>query len=134
MNSLPGVFYVFDQNGIIRLHDRNDDDEADFYESFCNLPMQSVESREFAMSFELLADGSFVIAKGGTRKHSTNPHAGSVIKISADGKSISTIATGLREPYLGVDKTNNLIFASDQQGHWIPSTPFHIIKQDGYYG
>ena len=129
-----GKIFVFDRMGITRLHDRNNNGEADFYENFCSLPIQTGESREFAMDIALLSDGSFLIAKGGQRSNSFNIHAGSVIKISKDGRKMDVIANGLREPYIGIDPKNGDIYASDQQGHYIPSTPFHVLKKDKFYG
>ena len=38
---------VFGRNGITRLHDRDQNGEADYFENFCNLPIQTHESREF---------------------------------------------------------------------------------------
>jgi type 1 glutamine amidotransferase/cytochrome c2 len=126
--------YVFGRSGITRLHDRDNNGEADYYENFCNLPIQTAETREFPMDMKLHPDGSFIIAKGGQRTQTINPHAGSVIKVAANGKSIKVIADHLREPYLGIDPDNGEIFASDQQGHWTPATPFYSIKQGGYHG
>lgn len=129
-----GQIFVFDRTGLVRLHDRNGNGEADFYENFCNLPIQTGESREFPMDVCLLPDRSFLIAKGGQRAKTLNPHSGTIIKIAPNGKSIEVIATGLREPYIGIDSKNGDIYASDQQGHYTPSTPFHAIKKGAYYG
>lgn len=126
--------FVFDRNGLIRLHDRDGNGEADYLENFCALVIQSSETREFSMGLEVLSDGSFVVAKGGQRSHTLNPHAGAILKISADGNSIQKIAAGLREPYIGIDPKTDAIFASDQQGHWIPTTPFHHIENGANYG
>ena len=129
-----GQIFVFDRTGLIRLHDRNGNGEADFYENFCNLPIQTGETREFAMDLCLLPDRSFLIAKGGQRGKTLNPHSGTIIKISPNGRSIEVLATGLREPYIGIDSQNGNIYASDQQGHFTPSTPFHVVKKGSYYG
>ena len=140
MNELQSIviknnqIYVFGRNGIIRLHDRDRNGEADYYENFCNLPIQTHESREFPMSMQLHPDGSFIIAKGGQRSHTLNPHAGAIIRVSADGRSMETIATHLREPYAGVDSLTGDIYSSDQQGPWTPSTPFYYVKKGNKYG
>ena len=126
--------FVFDRTGIVRLHDRNGNGEADFYENFCNLPIQTTESREFAMDMQLMPDGSFMIAKGGQRGSTLNPHSGAIIHISKDGRKLSVYANGLREPYIGVDSKTGEVYASDQQGHYTPSTPFHAIKKGAFYG
>jgi type 1 glutamine amidotransferase/cytochrome c2 len=126
--------FVFDRNGLIRLNDRDKNGEADFYENFSSLMIQSSETREFSMGLEVLSDGSFIIAKGGQRSHSLNPHAGALLKVAADGKSVKVIADGLREPYFGIDSKTDEIFASDQQGPWVPTTPFHNVKSGKNYG
>ncbi|MCM8540867.1 MAG: c-type cytochrome [Lentisphaeraceae bacterium] len=126
--------YVFDRNGITRLHDRDKNGEADFYENFCNLPIQTMESRDFAMDMVLHPDGSFILSKGGQRGQSLSPHAGSILKISPDGKQIEVLATNLREPYLGIDPDKGDIFVTDQQGNWIPTTPIHLVKKGANFG
>ena len=140
MNELQSIvikneqIYVFGRNGITRLHDKDRNDEADYYENFCNLPIQSHETREFPMSMKLHPDGSFIIAKGGQRSHTLNPHAGAILKVSANGRTIEVLATHLREPYAGVDTLTGDIYSSDQQGPWTPSTPFNYIKKGQKYG
>ena len=126
--------YVFDRNGIIRLHDRDKNGEADFYENFCSLPIQTVESRDFAMDMVLHPDGSFILAKGGQRGQSISPHAGSVLKVSANGKTLEVLATNLREPYLGIDPEGGDIFVSDQQGNWVPTSPVYKVTKGDNYG
>jgi mono/diheme cytochrome c family protein len=44
------------------------------------------------------------------------------------------IARGLRQPFIGVHPRSGTITSSDQQGHYVPSTPLHIIRSGGYYG
>jgi len=126
--------YVFDRSGLVRLNDRDLNGEADFYENFCNLPIQTSETREFAMALETLPAGGFVISKGGQRSQTFNPHAGAILSIAENGRSMAMIADGFREPYIGTDAETGEIFSSDQQGNWIPTTPFHAVKTGGHYG
>ena len=129
-----GKIMVWTRNGLVRLHDRNGDREADFYETFCHLPPQSAETREFSMSMGLGPDGSFYVSKGAqsTTYQSTLP--GTVLRIAADGGSYEVVGTGLREPFIGVHPKTGAVVASDQQGHWVPSTPVHLIEKGGWYG
>ena len=129
-----GLIYVFDRNGIIRLHDRDKNGEADFYENFCNLPIQTIESRDFAMDMVLHPDGSFILAKGGQRGQTVSPHAGSILKVSPDGKKLEVLATNLREPYLGIDPHKGGLFVSDQQGNWVPTTPVYLVNKGDNFG
>jgi cytochrome c2 len=126
--------FVFDRNGIWKLVDTNADHEADRYEMFCNLFAQTAETREFPNSMKLGPDGSFYISKGGQQGTTLGKHNGTVIKVAADGRSFEVIGYGLRQPFIGVHPKTGLVTASDQQGHYVPSTPLHIIRDRQFYG
>lgn len=126
--------FVFDRNGIWKLNDINGDGECDVYEIFCNKFAQTAESREFPSSMKLAPDGSFVISKGGQQGTYLGKNNGSVIRVSPDGKSYEVLGYGLRQPFLGVHPKTGLVVASDQEGHYVPTTPIHIIKDHQFYG
>src|SRR5690606_34442702 len=63
-----------------------------------------------------------------------SPHDGSILKISADGRSLETIATGFRGPYIGINPETGVVSASDQQGNFMPSTPVMLVNKGDYYG
>ena len=139
--------YVFGREGILRFTDLNDDGEADFYENFSNLPIQTIESREYPHSMHPRPEGGFYVSKGAalnmgpkTNESIMNgfraggPHSGTILKISADGKDIDYFATGLREPYIGVHPEKGWVTASDQQGHFVPSSPIYFVQEGDYYG
>jgi glucose/arabinose dehydrogenase/mono/diheme cytochrome c family protein len=141
------TIYVFGREGIVRLHDLNQDGVADFYENFSNVMSQSPESREWAADMALAPDGSFYIAKGasqsngpgvtpqvakGFRKGSNEN--GAILNISADGRKAEVIATGLRGPYIGLHPQKGTLTATDQQGNYVPTTPIYLIKKGDYYG
>ncbi|WP_229253976.1 DUF6797 domain-containing protein [Dyadobacter sp. NIV53] len=139
--------YVFGREGIVRLHDLNNDGEADFYENFSNVMLQSSESREWAADMVYAPDKSFYIAKGGAQSNGPgvtpqvakgfragSKQNGTILKISPDGRQCEVIATGLRGPYLGIHPETGALTASDQQGNFVPSTPIYLIKKGDYYG
>jgi mono/diheme cytochrome c family protein len=126
--------FVFDRSGIWKLIDSNNDRECDRYEMFCNLPAQTAETREFPNSMKLGSDGSLYISKGGQEGTTRGKHNGTVIKVAPDGKSFEVIGYGLRQPFIGVHPETGLVTASDQQGHYVPSTPLHIIGGHRFYG
>lgn len=128
-----GIF-VFSRNGIVRLIDKNADGKADVYENFCNLFAQSGETREFAMDSVRARDGSFYLAKGGQQVSFPGIHNGSILKVAPDGKIFEVFAEGLRQPFLGYYAKRDWLLASDQQGHYVPSTPAHWIQPDKFYG
>ena len=129
-----GQVFVFDKTGLMRLDDTNGDGEADFYANFCNAFGQTAEMREFPMDCVVKPDGGFFLCKGGqvgTRHGSQN---GTVIEVSPDGRTATTFATGLRQGYLGLHPETGMLTGSDQQGHFMPSTPVFWIREGGYYG
>lgn len=132
--SRNGEILVFDRNGIWKLVDSNGDKECDRYEMFCNLFAQTAETREFPNSMKLGPKGELYISKGGQEGTTRGKHNGTVIKVATDGKSFEVIGYGLRQPFIGVNAQTGLVTASDQQGHYVPSTPLHIIRDHQFYG
>jgi cytochrome c2 len=141
------TIYVFDRQGIVRLRDVNGDGEADAYDTFTNLTIQSGESREWPLGMSAQPNGGFYLSMGGALDNGqkTSPaiapgfragsiHSGTVQEVSADGRSIRTFASGLREPNIGLDPRTGLLASSDQQGNFVPSTPVYLLEDGGYYG
>ncbi|HWA87891.1 MAG TPA: DUF6797 domain-containing protein [Opitutus sp.] len=126
--------FVFDRNGIWRLKDRDGDGMADEHELFCNEFTQTAETREFANSMKLAPDGSFVIAKGGQEGATLGRDNGTVIRVAPDGKSITRLGWGFRQPFIGVNPRTGLVTASDQEGNYVPTTPLYIVRDGKYYG
>ena len=129
-----GGIFVFDRNGIWRLRDTNGNGEADVHELFSNVFTQTAETREYANSMKLAPDGSFIIAKGGQQGTTLGKDNGSVLRVSPDGRTATVLGWGLRQPFLGVHPKTGMVTASDQQGHYVPATPFQIIRDHQYYG
>ena len=126
--------FVFDKNGLQRLVDTNGDGEIDFYHNFCSDFGQTAETREYPNDFVVKPDGGFYLAKGGQVATRLGKDNGAVIEVSADGQMTKIYARGLRQPFLGIHPQSGMLTASDQQGHFIPSTPVHWIREGGYYG
>jgi glucose/arabinose dehydrogenase/cytochrome c2 len=126
--------FVFDRNGIWRLRDSPVSGEAEVHELFSNVFPQTAETREFATGIRLAPDNSFVIGKGGIQATTLGKQNGTVLRVSADGQSFTRLAYGLREPFIGVNPVTGLVTASDQQGHYVPSTPLDIIRDGQFYG
>jgi len=129
-----GEPYIFTRNGIVLLKDRDGNGEYEEHVNFCSRFTQSAETREFAMDMVLANDGSFYIAKGGQQLTYQGIDNGSVLRISPDGKTVEAVARGLRQPFLGYSSKWDMVTASDQQGHWVPSTPVHWIRDGRHYG
>jgi hypothetical protein len=132
---VDGKIYVLGRDQITRLHDLNNDGEADWYECFNNDCVVTDNYHEFAL--DLLTDraGNFYYAKGSPWEPTvTSPHQGCLIRVSKDGSKFEVIATGLRAPNgLGMGPQDQLT-CSDNQGHWMPANRINLIKQGGFYG
>ena len=129
-----GKVYVFDRNGIWRFHDTNADGEADVHELFSNVFPQSAETREFPNSMKLGPDGTFIIAKGGQQASTISKLNGSVLRVAADGKSYTVLGYGFRQPFAGVHPRTGMVTASDQEGHYVPTTPLYVLNKPEYHG
>ena len=129
-----GEPYIYTRNGIICLKDRDGDGDYEEQENFCNRFTQTAETREFAMAMVLADDGNFYLAKSGQQLTYQGVDNGKILRVSSDGAQVETIATGLRQPYVGYIPQWDLLMASDQQGHWVPSTPVHWIRHGHHYG
>ncbi len=126
--------FAFDRNGVWRILDTDADGEADRHEMFCNRFTQTAETREFASSMKLAPDGVFIISKPGQTGSTVGRDSGKILRISPDGQTVTELAHGFRQPFLGVNPGTGLITASDQQGHYIPTTPLHVIRSPGFHG
>ncbi len=129
-----GEIFVLDRNGIWRLRDTDGNGEADVHELFSNAFAQTAETREFVTGMKLAPDGAFIISKGGQQSTTIGRHNGMVLRVSPDGSSSTVLGWGLRMPFIGVHPRTGMVTASDQQGHYIPTTPLHIIESNRYYG
>ena len=126
--------YVFDRNAIWRVRDTNGDGEADVHEVFSNVFAQTADMREFPNTLRLAPGGDFVIAKGNQQATTIGKHNGTILRISQDGRQFTVLGHGFRQPNLGVNIRTGLVTASDQQGHYVPSTPLHIVRDAQFYG
>ena len=124
--------YVTCKDRLTRLHDLNNDGEADFYESFS--AETDVSTFFHAFNFDLQRDkkGNFYYVKSG--QYTSHALPGAVIKVSANGKRRSVHSTGFRTPNgMGI-LPNNRLTVSDNQGSWMPASKVSLLKPGGFYG
>jgi hypothetical protein len=132
---VDGKIYVLGRDQITRLHDLNNDGEADYYENFNNDCVVTDNYHEFALDLQTDSKGNFYYAKGSPWEPTvTSPHQGCMIRVSKDGAKFEIVATGLRAPNgLGMGPQDQLS-CSDNQGHWMPANRLNLIKPGGFYG
>lgn len=142
IEQVGGVVQVFTRNGIFRLRDTNKDGETDFYENHSSLIYHTAGMRCYPLDMEVDGDGRTWCSTGGivtggkllTNQASSNPHAGSIMMISADGKKLEVVGSHAREPFFGRDPRTGRIMMSEQQGHWVPSSGIYPVTPGSDFG
>jgi hypothetical protein len=132
--------YCTCRDQIVRLHDLNNDDEADFYECFNNDCLLTRHFHEFSLDLQTDAQGNFYYAKGATPGRGGpnfdlwTIHNGGFFKLPPDGSKLEVIARGLRAPNGIAIGPNGEMTSGDNEGSWVPSCPINIIKPGGFVG
>ncbi len=130
-----GEIYVIGRDQITRLRDLNGDGEADLYENFNNDTVLSSNAADYNLDLQTDSAGNFYFGKATPwLPDITTPHQGAIFKVSPDGAKSEIIATGLRVPNGLAIGPFGEIAASENQGHWQPSSKLNIIRSSGFYG
>jgi glucose/arabinose dehydrogenase len=126
--------YVLGRDQITRLHDLNNDGEADFYENFCG--KWNISPSYHAFSFDLWTDkdGNFYFANDMNQVELGLSGHGVIFKISKDGSKIEEIAHGLRAPNGMAIGPNGEIVCSDNQGFWMPASKINWVTPGAFLG
>ena len=123
-----GVIQIATKNGLVRLHDRDGNGEADWYENFSDAMRQSQSTRSFPLDMDPGPDGSTYVSAGGIALGGNGtPFGGGIARVSPDGRTVELIATAAREPYVTVHPRTGMITGTDQQGQFIPSSVCYLI-------
>ena len=102
----------------------NGDGEADFYECTSNAYATSTAGHDFICGLERDGSGRFYTASSKF----------GLLRISADGRSLETLATGFRNPDgLGL-APDGTITVPNSEGDWTPASMICEIRPGGHYG
>lgn len=129
---VDGIIYVTCKDRLTRLHDHNQDGEADFYESF--YADEDVSTFFHAFNFDLQTDseGNFYYAKSG--QYTNYKYPGSVMKVPPQGGEAEVYCTGFRTPNgMGIT-ADGILSVSDNEGNWMPASKVSLVKPNGFYG
>ncbi len=132
--------YVHGRDQLTHLIDSNGDGEADHYENFNNDTMVSQSFHEFAFDLQQDSKGYFYIAKGGAVNpggsgwQRITPHNGTIRRISPDGKTSETFATGVRAPNGMSMGPHDEITVSDNEGTWTPACRISFVTKGAFLG
>lgn len=133
------VIFVHGRDGLTRLIDINGDGEADRYENFNNQVYITAAFHEFAFDLQTDKEGNFYFTKGapvnpgGRGFMKIVPHHGAILKVSRDGSTIETVATGMRAPNgMGVSP-DGILTSGDNEGTYMPRCRLNWIEKPGFY-
>ena len=138
---VDNVIHVTARDQITRLHDRNGDDEADFYENFNNQVMVATNFHAFTINLDTDSKGNFYFAEATPWPHSRNgvdaeitPHHGVLFRLPPDGSRLDIVASGLRNPNgLSIGPNDEIVY-SDNEGNWVPTSKVHRIRLGSFHG
>ena len=117
------VVHVLGRDQITALHDRNGDDEADYYENFHSGIQTSKDGHDYVTSLDMDAQGNF---------YYVDPIGAHWV--SADGQRTEVLATGFRNPNGMSVGPHGEITVAPQEGEWTPATMICEIERGGHYG
>ncbi len=126
------LIYITCKDRIVRLHDQDNNGEADFYESFSADTDVSIFFHAFNFDLQTDSKDNFYYAKGGHDADFALP--GAVIQISPDGKRRSIYSTGFRVPNGMGCMPGDRMTCSDNQGQWMPASKVSLLREGGFYG
>jgi mono/diheme cytochrome c family protein len=132
MKVVDGVLTAITRGRIVKLHDYNNDGEADFYQALFNEDEPDKGWHAYNFDLEVGKDGSFYYGRTGGFSEWSVP--GGVVKVSADGKSSTVLGAGLRVPN-GIGKLpDGRITLGDNQGTYVPASKISITSLDAFHG
>ncbi len=128
--------YVAQRPELTRLVDKDGDDVADEYVTFCDKWGVSGDYHEFAFGPVRDKQGNFYVTLNvgfGGGHQSKAPWRGWCVKITPKGELIPH-AVGFRSPNgLGFNPAGDLFYC-DNQGEWVATNKMHHVRAGEYYG
>ena len=122
---MDGVIHAMCRDQIIALHDRNGDDEADFYECVANAHGTSAGGHDYITGLQRDDAGRWYFASGNQ----------GICRTTADGRKVTVLGTGLRNPNgLAISPDGSVVLSNVQEGNWTPASAILDISRGGHYG
>jgi hypothetical protein len=128
---VDGKIVVLERGQLTRLHDLNNDGEADYYECLANDWDTGPGEHAYDTCLETDPQGNFFHFKTGD---TDLPTGGTLLKTAKDGSKTEIFCTGFRHPIgLGISPTG-IVLGADQQGNYMPATRVDEYQPGGFYG
>ena len=131
-----GKVMVRGRDQITRLHDLNNDGQADFYENFHNDDTCSTGYHAFA--FDLVRDskGNLWYNRASHKAWTKGPHNGGVMRISPDGVTTTVVANAAKAANgMGIGPEDRIYLADNQDGgDGVPDNPVYLVRPGTHFG
>ncbi|HAV62985.1 MAG TPA: hypothetical protein DCY13_11545 [Verrucomicrobiales bacterium] len=132
---IDGDIVVAQKPELTRIKDLDGDGVADSFECLNDDWHFTGNYHAFTFGPALAHDGSFLLGFCGQRARWDVDYAGWIVRIGADGRGISPVASGLRAPNgIGHYGPDGDLFATDNQGNWIGACKLNHIQAGLTYG
>lgn len=123
--------YVRGRDRITKLHDVNNDGEADWYECFYQSGEIGAGYHAFIFDLQTDREGNFYFSKSGRK----SPHEGGVVRLSPEGKQAELICRDFRHPNgMGAGGPHNWITVSDNPHGKAVYNGVAIVREGQRYG
>jgi putative heme-binding domain-containing protein len=132
---IDGRIHVTCRDQLAVLHDRDGDDEADWFECLNTDHQVTEHFHEFAMGLQTDAEGNFYYAK--SARHALPalvPQHGTLLKVARDGSQTEILATGFRAANGVCLNPDGSFMVTDQEGHWNPKNRINRVVPGRFYG
>lgn len=132
---VAGTIHVHGRDQITRLHDLDDDGQADHFEVFNRDATVTPNFHEFAFDLQTDADGNFYTTKaapvrpGGRGFDTILKHHGTVVKVSPDGSKSEIVATGLRAAGGLSVGPDGEVTTGENEGTWQPTCKINLMTR-----
>jgi hypothetical protein len=127
-----GTIHVVGRDQITRLHDRDGNGEADWYENFNNDGHVTTNGHEYVTCLETDGQGNFYYLKGDSGGKTR--HDGCLLRVSPDGRQLDVFATGFRNANGMAIGPNDEVTVAPQEGEWTPASGIFSVRPGGFHG
>jgi hypothetical protein len=136
-----GDIYVSDFNGLEKLVDRDGDGRSDSLAKVVAYPETSIASHGMWNAALIHSDGKFYTALGAFHQVtfadsfpcSPDPLRGTIHVTDKEGH-VDFLGSGMREPFGVVAAPDGELFATDNDGQWVPSNKLVHVRKGAFYG
>ena len=133
---VDGKVMVRGRDQITRLHDLNNDGQADFYENFHNDDTCSTGYHAFAFELQRDSKGNFWYNRAAHKAWTKGPHNGGVMRVSPDGLTTTVIANAAKAANgMGIGPEDRIYLADNQDAsEQVPDNPVYFVRENTNYG